>query len=238
MEHWLDKYIAQTPPCITTYKDNPYLTRAQILDIESRRENKYWWSIYGSGQRSARQGAIFDNWGVGEFNNDLPYIYGQDYGFSIDPTTLIKVAVDKVRKIVYVHELLYSTTPMGTDTIFQTNRQLISKPNDLIIADSAEDRLIADLKKKGLNIQPCVKGQGSIQAGITLLQDYRILITPSSHNIKKELSNYIWNDKRAGIPIDAFNHAIDPLRYTVTHLTNDFKRPTAYITPSNRQVIN
>lgn len=225
LEHWLDKYIAKYPPLITTYRDNPYLTKEQIEDIESRTNNKYWWSIYGCGERAAREGAIFTNWGVGEFDTSLSYCYGQDYGFSIDPTTLIKVAVDEKNKILYCDELLYSTSAMGTETIYKANKELISKPNDLIIADSAEDRLISDLKGRGLNIQPCVKGQGSIQAGITAMQDYRIVITPRSNNIKTELSNYVWNDKRAGIPVDAFNHAIDSVRYAFNQLSNFVARP-------------
>lgn len=224
LEHWLDKYIPNFEPCITTYKDNEYLTASQIEDIESRKDNRYWWSIYGNGQRSIRQGAIFDNWTVGEFDTSLPYAYGQDYGFSIDPTTLVKVAVDKQKKFIYCDELLYSTSGMGQDEIYKNNLELINKPNDLIIADSAEDRLISDLKKKGLNIIPCVKGQGSIQAGITLLQDFKIIITPRSFNLKKELSNYVWNDKKAGIPVDAFNHLIDPIRYSVNHLHSEVKR--------------
>ena len=44
-------------------------------------------------------------------------------------------------------------------------------------------------------------------------QDYKIVITPTSSNIRKELSNYVWNDKKAGIPVDAFNHLIDAIRY-------------------------
>lgn len=229
LEHWLDKYIVKYPPLITTYKDNPYLTPEQIEDIESRQNNQYWWSIYGSGKRAAMIGAIFTNWTNGEFDTSLPYCYGQDYGFSIDPTTLVKVAVDKKSKILYCEELLYSTSPLGTEAILATNKQLIEKPNDLIVADSAEDRLISDLKAKGLNIIPCVKGQGSIVAGITALQDFRIVITPTSHSLKKELSNYIWNDKKAGIPVDAFNHAIDSIRYAFMHLNNTFKvhRPQA-----------
>lgn len=205
-EHWLDKYIVKYPPLITTYKDNPFLTPEQIEDIESRRDNKYWWSVYGCGERAAREGAIFTNWHTGEFDTSLPYCYGQDYGFSIDPTTLVKVAIDSSKKIVYCHELLYSTNSMGTEAIYSTNKELIEKPNDLIVADNAEGRLISDLKGKGLNIIPCVKGQGSVVAGITALQDYKIVITESSSNLKKELSNYIWNDKKAGIPIDAENH--------------------------------
>ena len=206
LEHWLDKYIAKYPPLITTYKDNPYLTVEQVEDIESRTGNKYWWSIYGSGERAAREGAIFTNWNIGDFDTSLPYCYGQDYGFSIDPTTLIKVAIDSSKKIVYCHELLYSTNSMGTEAIYSTNKELIQKPNDLIVADNAEGRLISDLKGKGLNIIACTKGQGSVQAGITALQDYTLVVTNTSVNLKSELSNYIWNDKKAGIPVDAFNH--------------------------------
>ena len=229
LEHWLDRYIDKYPPLITTYKDNPYLTPEQVADIESKRDNKYWWSIYGEGQRAARQGAIFDNWTIGEFDTSLPYCYGQDYGFAIDPTTLVKVAIDKKRQILYCDELLYSTTPMGTYAIVEANKQLIHKPNDLIVADSAEQRLIDEIKKKGLNIIPCVKGQGSVVAGITSMQDYRIIITPNSTNLKTELSNYVWNDKKAGVPVDAFNHIIDAVRYSVVYLANEVKRPRGIV---------
>lgn len=227
MEHWLDEYIDKYPPLITTYKDNPFLTKSQVEDIESRKGNAYWWTIYGCGQRAAREGAIFTNWAVGEFDASLSYCYGQDYGFSIDPTTLIKVAIDKKNKVVYCDELLYSTSAMGTEAIAEANKKLIAKPNDLIIGDSAEDRLISDLRNKGINIQPCVKGQGSIQAGITALQDYKIVITSRSSNLKTELSNYVWNDKKAGIPVDAFNHLIDPIRYSYTFLIGNTPRPAA-----------
>jgi phage terminase large subunit len=218
LEHWLDQYIEQYPPLITTYKDNPYLTQAQIEDIESRKSNQYWWTIYGSGERANRQGAIFTNWTQGDFDNSLPYVYGQDYGFSVDPTTLVKVAVDEKKKIIYADEKFYSTVGMGTNEIFEANKQA-TKPNELIIADSAEPRLIDDLRRKGTNIIPCEKGAGSVSAGITKMQDYQIVITPTSHNLRKELSNYIWNDKKAGIPVDAFNHCIDPLRYSTMYLT-------------------
>jgi phage terminase large subunit len=220
VEHWLDRYIDAHPPLITTYKDNPHLTAAQIADIESRKHNSYWWKIYGTGERATRQGAIFTNWTVGEFDETLPYAYGQDYGFTIDPTTLVRVAVDKKLKILYADELLYSTEPMGADAIAKANKQLILKPKDLIVGDSAEQRLIEDLRKQGLNIIPCRKGQGSVSAGITRLQDYQIVITSRSHNLRKELSNYVWNDKKAGIPIDSFNHMLDPIRYTERELTD------------------
>lgn len=52
VEHWLDNYIDKYPPLITTYRDNPHLTKAQIDDIEAKTANAYWWKVYGEGARS------------------------------------------------------------------------------------------------------------------------------------------------------------------------------------------
>lgn len=200
----------------TTYLDNidnlsdQFL--AEINRIKESDPKKYAYKIIGKWADVA-EGVIFNNWEEGEFDNSLPYCYGQDYGFSIDPDTLIKIAVDKKNKRVYVHEEYYNRGQLGTDELYLMNKSKIKYPNDLIVADSAEPRLIADLKKKGLNIEECEKGPGSVVAGITDLLDYTIIVTPESHNIKKELRNYKWNDKKAGIPVDDNNHAIDPIRY-------------------------
>ena len=124
----------------------------------------------------------------------MPYGYGQDYGFSCDATTLIHVAVDKKRKVVYLHEEFYSTLlngkQMGLEDIYNVNIERIKQPNDLIVADSQEGRLIFDLQQKRLNIEECEKGPGSVKAGILALQDYTLIVTPESNNIKKELKNY------------------------------------------------
>ena len=64
-------------------------------------------------ERADREGAIFTNFEIGSFDTSLPYAYGQDYGFTIDPTTLAKVAVDEKKKIIYCDEQLYSTQGMG-----------------------------------------------------------------------------------------------------------------------------
>jgi len=164
-----------------------------------------------------REGVIFTNWIEEIFPEHLQHIWGADFGFSIDPSTLIKVAVDKSAKKIYVKEYLYQAG-LGTDqlySIFKTHTG-----NGLIIADSAEDRLIADLRSKGLNILACEKGPGSISAGINSLLDYTIVVDPDSHNIKKELRNYIWLNKGSKLAIDDYNHTIDPLRYTERYLNN------------------
>jgi phage terminase large subunit len=212
LEHWLDPYIEQFPPLITTYKDNPHLTPAQVADIESRRGNRYWWSVYGCGERANAEGVIFENWEVGDFDTSLPVIYGQDFGFAKDPTTLVKIAIDEKRKTIYCDELLYATD-LTTDAIAEINRTHAGG-NGLIVADSAEPRLITELRAKHkLNVVGAIKGPNSVQQGVFLLQNYRLIITPTSVNLKRELSRYCWSDKRGGVPVDDFNHAIDAIRY-------------------------
>lgn len=219
LDHWLDPYIDKYRPLITTYKDNPFLTRDQILDIESRKNNKYWWSVYGTGERAKPVGAIFEHWSVGEFDKSLPVTFGQDYGFSNDPTTLVKVAVDQSKRKIYCEELLYKKE-LSTGEIARINKQHAG--DALIVGDSAEPRLIKELQINGLNIQPAEKGQGSVTAGISAMLDYEIVITPESHNLKKELNNYIWADKKSATPVDRHNHLIDAIRYAFSKLMGGF----------------
>ena len=113
-------------------------------------------------------------------------------------------------------------------TTYEINKSRIEAETDLIVADCQELRLIYDLRTLGLNIQECTKGPGSIKAGITALNDYSFVVTPSSMNIKKELKNYVWNDKKAGIPIDEYNHAMDAIRYIFTRLKEGLNPYLAY----------
>jgi phage terminase large subunit len=200
----------------TTYLDNlENLSESFISQIELTKKNnltKYNHIILG-GWMDKAEGVVFTNWKFGVFNPDnLQTSFGQDFGFSIDPTTLVEVAIDKSKKIIYVHEHLYKPK-LTTSEIAQINKRICS--NSLIIADSAEPRLIAELQSQGCNIQPTEKGAGSISAGIALMQDYQIIVEHNSTNIAKELNNYIYSDKKSGLVIDNFNHAIDAIRYNV-----------------------
>jgi len=222
LDHWLDPYIDQYPPLITTYKDNPHLTAAQIADIESKKDDPFWWKIYGTGERASREGVIFERVSVGEFPEHLPYCYGQDFGWSVDPTTLVRVAVDKTNKKIYVDETWYSKgEQLGTDDLVRKNRAHTLKVNDLIVADDhgQQQRIVRDLQNGGLNIIGSTRTSKSVISGITKMLDYEIVYTSRSLNVRKELSNYIWNDKKAGIPIDEHNHTIDAIRYAFEYLT-------------------
>ncbi len=226
-EHWLDKYIDKYPPCVTTYRDNPHLTRPQVEDIESKIGNSYWWKVYGTGERAQPTGAVFTNWSLGEFKECELNGFGQDYGFSNDPSTLIKVSIDRKTKVIYLKECFYEKG-LNTGQLFEYNRQ--HALNDLIVGDSAEPRLISELKQRGLNIVEAIKGTGSVTAGISLMSEYRIFIDPESKNMIKEFNNYSWQEKtNKTIPEDKWNHCIDAARYFVYNALSNPNRGKYFV---------
>lgn len=207
----------------TTYLDNyENLSKSFILQIEDmkvRRKQKYEHQILG-GWLDKAEGVVFNNWSFGKFNpNNLPTSFGLDFGFSIDPDTLIEVAIDKNHKKIYVKEYLYQNG-LRMEQLATICSNVVGK--GLIIADSAEDRLIVDLRHKGLNIEPIKKG--TIESGITLMLDFDIIVDENSTNIAKEFNNYAYLNKGSKLYIDDYNHAIDAIRYNVTyHLDNPNK---------------
>jgi len=201
----------------TTYLDNKdNLDNSILEEIEQMKINKpkkYNHVILG-GWLDKAEGVIIENWIEGKFDYSLPIYFGMDFGFSNDPTTLTAVAIDNKRKKIYVDELCYRKDKGTNDVVSICS----IAGRGLIIADSAEQRLIFDVKNRGINIVPCIKGPGTIGAGIKLMLDYQIIVTPRSINIKKEFNNYTWSDKKSGSAIDDFNHAIDGIRYVVYYL--------------------
>ena len=199
----------------TTYLDNKeYLSESFLNQIESLKVNnpiKYKHTILG-GWLDKAEGVVFTNWKLGKFIEVNPSIYGQDFGFSIDPTTLVQTSIDKANKRIYIKELVYKAK-LTTSEIFELNQRYCD--NQLIIADSAEPRLIHELRIRGNNIKETIKGAGSVSAGLALMQDYELIIDNDSTNIVKELNNYTWSDKKSNTPIDAFNHSIDAIRYAI-----------------------
>ena len=139
-----------------------------------------------------------------------------DFGFSIDPDSLTEVAIDKKKQKIYLKEHVYKNGMKSHELA----KIVLDKVGDkLIIADSAEPRLIADLKHLGVNIKPVKKG--TIESGITRMQDFHLVVTPESTNIAKELNNYVYADKGSKLYVDNYNHAIDAVRYNVIyHLDN------------------
>jgi phage terminase large subunit len=201
----------------TTYLDNynnlseSFLN--QIQTIKERRPDKYKHTILGGWLEKA-EGVIYTNWKIGTFNKDNGSVFGQDYGFSNDPSTLIETSIDKTNKRIYIKEHVHKQG-LTTSELSQLNQQFAGR--DLIVGDNSEPRLIAELKARGLNIVATIKGADSVKYGISLIQDYDLIIEENSVNLIKELNNYCWLEKKSETPIDKWNHCLDAMRYAISY---------------------
>jgi phage terminase large subunit len=228
--HWLEKLFEKYPPLITTYLDNPHLTREQIEDIESRKEDPYWWIVYGTGHKAKREGVALPNWKYGDFDENLPFLFGQDFGYSKDPTTLVKFAINKKAKRIYIRLCVYAPF-LSTAQITALNRQYAG--SSLIVADGASggDRLVAEMSEAGLNVRKAKKGR--IAERIVSLSGYELIVCPQSlPQMAGELNNYAWHDKKSGLLIDDYNHAIDAIGYCYNELIDPRKRSGATVPDS------
>ena len=201
----------------TDYRDNKdNLSESfleQIYTMKKKRPDKYEHQILG-GWLNKAEGTIIRKWRVGDYIPTELTCYGQDFGFSEDLTTLVKISVDKNARKVWVKEV-YGQKNLNTSQIYMKNKMECGL--DLVICDNSEPRLINELKVLGLNIKPTIKKKGSILSGIALMQDYEIIVDRNSHGIIREINNYVWKDK-GEVPVDKFNHYIDAIRYAMMYL--------------------
>ena len=216
--HWIYDKVIPREDCSffkTTYLDNPFVEDSIVKEIERLRDtDEQYWQVYGLGERAASRSTIFKYTEVNQIPVDASLIaYGMDFGYSNDPSTLVSVYT--LGHNLYVKEHLYRTQMTTNDiNVFLKEEKLLANP---IYADSAEPRLISELRRMGHNIFPSIKGKDSINAGIDLLKRYKIHILASSTNAIAEFRNYKWREDKAGmlvnIPEDKNNHIIDPCRY-------------------------
>ena len=199
----------------TTYEDNlQFLSESYIdrlLEIKENNPQKYKHKILG-GWLDKAEGVVFENWEYGTFNPDkLQTSCGMDFGYSVDVDTLTEVAIDKTKKIIYLKEHIYKNK-LEIEVLAE---MILSKVGNKLIISEVDPRLVSTLKSKGCNIRQHKKGK--IEVGITLMQDYKIIVDPNSTNIGKELNNHVYADKGSKLYVDDWNHAIDGARYNVEH---------------------
>lgn len=199
----------------TTYLDNKKnLSPDFICEVEQMKvqhPEKYSNIILG-GWLEKSEGVIFSNWEYGTFPKDCESSFGADWGYSSDPSVIIEVFIDKKNMKIHVKQHLYQT---GLNTSQLTKIFKNTCGNKLIVADSAEGRLIDEIRIGGVNIVGAKKGSGSVAEGIMLMKDYVIVVDFKSKDIANELNNYSW--KSDNVPFDRWNHTIDSIRYNVTH---------------------
>jgi len=203
---------------ILTYKDNEACPVEIVNSIESKRERKGWWKVYGEGQLGEVEGKIYKDWLI---IDDIPHEArlerrGLDFGYSVDPTAVVDVY--KYNGGFILDEVTFLKGLLNK----QIADMLLNRPTVLTIADSAEPKSIAEIASYGVSIMGAVKGADSIRHGISLVQDQRISVTSRSTNIIKEYRNYLWmvdrNGKVLQDPEAGFDHSMDAIRYAFSSM--------------------
>lgn len=226
-ERLVEGLPSDTTYLILTYKDNEALTAREVANIESHKpkpgeEPSNWWVVYGLGQIGTLEGNVYSGWSNDTFDHIRQVgklvRYGLDFGFSNDESAMVAVYEMPDGKLGLV-EKLYKKGMLGSEYA-EVFHKLEIDPNVLIVADSARPEIIAEIQKAGFRCIPCDKGPGSIVKGIDYVSQSQIVY--SGDNLKREYLSYCWRKRKDGTqldePIDAFNHALDAVRYAVSDL--------------------
>ncbi len=222
------------------YWDNPWFPDVlqKEMEYDKRRDKDRYNHVWLGEYQTASQARVFSNWRVEEFETPRKsrFYFGADWGFSIDPTVLVRCFIEG--RTLYVDHEAWS---VGCDIDYTP--ALFAGSNDRwhnpvgfsgvpeayrwnITADSSNPQAISYLQRQGFTVTPAIKGQGSIEEGIEFLKSFDIVVHPRCPHVIDELQNYSWEiDKRTEeiLPklADKKNHTIDSLRYAIEDVRLD-----------------
>lgn len=226
--HWLKKrFFDVTAPDVetfsTNYLCNEFLDCTDLAVFERMKQtNRRKYEVAGLGNWGISEGLVFENWQVGNIDISAGEEYmwksffGLDYGYTNDPTAFIAFKANPIKKQIYIYNEFYQKRMLNCDIADKIRSLGFAK--ERIRADCAEPKSNDDLRRLGISrITPSVKGRDSILNGIAAISEYHITVHPSCTNTIRELSSYVYDDKRNEngfkMPKDSENHLCDALRY-------------------------
>ena len=232
-EFWAHTELAPDPrfkQIVSTYLDNPFLTPAQVEDIERGKKNANWWRVYGLGLTGQLEGVIYQFEQIDSMPDSpgLVRIGGLDYGFTNSKTAGVDILADVRRKKLYLDEMFYGSGMHNFDIIAALNAHGFPKKGPRLYADCAEPKANSEIKLAGFNVWPSDKGK-EITFQISFIQGWEIYVTKTSTNLIHEFRNYLWDTDRDGNrlnhPVKEYDHAMDAFRYGVFGQLADFRPP-------------
>jgi phage terminase large subunit len=206
---------------VSTYKDNPFINKAQVQEIEYLQySDPELWKVYGLGEYGKVEGLVIPNITlIDEMPDELRKVGGgMDFGFSNDPTAFYLCGIKNNRETkvteLYLDEQIYETGLTDSDLI----KIMKGTPKNLrIYADSAQPSTIEEIRRAGYNIAPVTKFKDSLKHGLQIMKRTRIFVTKRSIGMIREQKQYKYkmlaNGQYDNTPIDAYNHAMDAVRY-------------------------
>ena len=210
----------------STYKDNPYLSKEQVGAIEKNMNDANWWRVYGEGLTGGVEGNVYPEYEVIE---DMPETFtgrciGLDFGFVNDPTAIVDIRFQGWD--LYVDLLCYETGLLNANIAEYLTSNMLHRL--ITVCDNAEQKSIVELQQRRIKAIPCVKGRGSVAGGIAQVKQFKLHITKRSVKLLVELDNDKWikdeaTDTYTNEAIDAWNHALDAMRYGVDYLIRKYR---------------
>jgi len=236
--HWLKKRFFDTPDddtlaMTTNYMCNEWLDEADKRLFERMKvQNPRRYAVAGLGGWGIVDGLVYENWKEEAFDLDevrkrpgMVSVFGMDFGYTNDPSTLFCGLLDKANKRLFVFDEMYQKG-MSNKAIADKVQEM-GYAKERITADSAEPKSIDELKSYGMRVKAAQKGKDSVKNGIQWVQDLEIIIHPQCVNFLTEISNYTWDQDKFGnklnVPIDDFNHLMDAMRYALEQYITEKK---------------
>lgn len=202
------------------YNDNPWLPdvlRAEMEYDKRRDPDKYAHIWLGAYQRNS-EARVFRNWKIEEFERPPGTVFrlGADWGFSIDPSVLVRCSIDGNRLYVDYEAYMVGCEIVNLPELFMSVPEAEKWP---ITADSARPETISHMQKNGFpKIMAAIKGAKSLEEGVEFLKSFDIVVHPRCKHLIDELTMYSYKtDPLTGLVLpmlaDKDNHLIDALRY-------------------------
>lgn len=213
----------------STYLDAKDVLPAQVArDIESYKDkDPNWWNVYGLGLVGKIEGLVYSHF---EQVDELPlgaYFYGLDYGYSSDPTVLVKNVL--VGDKLYSQQMFYDTTGLTNGQIAQ-KLNLLGIKNEPIYPDPDEPKSAEEIRQRGFNVVEAVKGKGSVEFGTQKVNNYYQFWTKDSLECIKEQRNFRYiKDRTTGEFTDRtmhqWSHGMAARRYAASSFTPSYGTP-------------
>jgi len=232
--HWLKGRFFDPPESdhvfrmTVDYRKNEFLDAADLALFEQMKaRNPRRYQVAGLGEWGVHEGLIFENWRQERFaveevlqtSGTVP-VFGLDFGFTKDPTALFCGIADRERRVLYVFDELYETGLTNAALAQRLTERGYAR--EVIRADSAEPKSIAELRRLGITkVQSVKKGPDSVRFGILALQDYEIVVHPKCVRFIGEISAYIWGRvelsgaERNRPDARCADHLMDAMRYAM-----------------------
>lgn len=233
---------------MVNWQDNPFFPAELVeeKDYDLRRDPDRYAHVWEGGYQARSEARVFRNWKVDEFitPDDARFFFGADWGFSNDPTALVRTFIGRMEDGVAINDpdgrnlfIDFETVKIGceidkTPALFQTVPASSEWP---IRADSARPETISYMQRHGYpKMVRATKGKGSIVEGIEFIKAYDVIIHPRCEHAISEFTHFSYKvDKKTDeiLPqlADENNHIIDSVRYAIELVRRAATKPKGII---------